>query len=171
MKRILVLLFLGLLAVAAFAQDNAVPKASVPGGVYQHWLDEDVIYIIAPEERAAFLCLATNDERDQFIVQFWLHRDATPDTPKNEFKEEHYRRIAYSNENLADSLPGWKTDRGRVYIIEGPPETIRSVVPQSRVNAKDHREQIWVYPSGKRFRFVDACDCGEFRLLPPSSID
>src|SRR5215471_15348619 len=79
---------------------------------YRQWLDEDVVYIITPEERKAFLELATNEEREQFIEQFWLRRSSNPDLPDNDFKEEHYRRIAYANEHYASGIPGWKTDRG-----------------------------------------------------------
>jgi GWxTD domain-containing protein len=93
---------------------------------YKQWLNEDVVYIITGEERAAFLRLQTNEEREQFIEQFWLRRDPTPDTPENEFKEEHYRRIAYANEHFASGIPGWKTDRGRIYIIWGKPDEIES---------------------------------------------
>jgi len=93
---------------------------------YKQWLNEDVVYIITGEERSAFLRLQTNEEREQFIEQFWLRRDPTPDTPENEFKEEHYRRIAYANEHFASGIPGWKTDRGRIYIIWGKPDEIES---------------------------------------------
>ena len=89
---------------------------------YRKWLNEDVAYIITDEERAAFKRLQTDEEREQFIEQFWLRRDPTPDTLENEFKEEHYRRIAYANENFASGIPGWKTDRGRIYITYGPPD-------------------------------------------------
>jgi GWxTD domain-containing protein len=93
---------------------------------YRQWLNEDVVYIISPDERNAFLQLATNEEREQFIEQFWLRRSGNPDLPDNDFKEEHYRRIAYANEHYASGIPGWKTDRGRMYIIWGPPDEIES---------------------------------------------
>jgi GWxTD domain-containing protein len=93
---------------------------------YRKWLNEDVAYIITDEERAAFKRLATDEEREQFIEQFWLRRDPTPDTVENEFKEEHYRRIAYANEHYASGIPGWKTDRGRIYITYGPADEIES---------------------------------------------
>ena len=91
---------------------------------YKRWLDEDVVYIISPEERNAFLHLQTNEEREQFIESFWQRRNPDPDSSENAFKEEHYRRIAYANEHYAAGLPGWKSDRGRVYIIWGPPDSI-----------------------------------------------
>src|SRR5213082_750899 len=93
---------------------------------YRQWLTEDVTYIISPDERNAFLQLDTNEEREQFIEQFWLRRSSNPDLPENDFKEEHYRRIAYANEHYASGIPGWKTDRGRMYIMWGPPDEIES---------------------------------------------
>jgi GWxTD domain-containing protein len=93
---------------------------------YRKWLNEDVTYIITDEERAAFKRLATDEEREQFIEQFWMRRDPTPDSAENEFKEEHYRRIAYANERYASGIPGWKSDRGRIYITFGPADEIES---------------------------------------------
>ena len=93
---------------------------------YKKWLQEDVAYIITDEERTAFKRLNTDEEREQFIEQFWLRRDPTPDTVENEYKEEHYRRIAYSNDHYASGIPGWKTDRGRIYIMYGPADEIES---------------------------------------------
>src|SRR5260370_30737596 len=93
---------------------------------YRQWLNEDVIYIISPEERNAFLQLDTNEEREQFIEQFWLRRSSNPDLPDNDFKEEHYRRIAYANEHYASGIPRWKTDRGRMYIMWGPADEVDS---------------------------------------------
>ena len=93
---------------------------------YKQWLNEDVVYIISPQERTAFLQLSTSEEREQFIEQFWLRRSSNPDLPENDFKEEHYRRIAYANEHFASGIPGWKSDRGRIYIIWGPPDEIDS---------------------------------------------
>ena len=93
---------------------------------YRQWLGEDVTYIISPEERNAFLQLDTNEEREQFIEQFWLRRSSNPDLPENDFKEEHYRRIAYANEHFASGIPGWKTDRGRMYIMWGPADEVES---------------------------------------------
>jgi len=93
---------------------------------YRKWLSEDVSYIITDEERTAFKRFSTDEEREQFIEQFWLRRDPTPDSAENEFKEEHYRRIAYANERYASGIPGWKADRGRIYITFGPPDEIES---------------------------------------------
>jgi GWxTD domain-containing protein len=93
---------------------------------YKKWLDEDVIYIISPEERHSFLNLATNEEREQFIEAFWQRRNPDPDSPENTFKEEHYRRIAYANEHYPSGIPGWKTDRGKIYIMWGPADEVDS---------------------------------------------
>src|SRR5436309_11683454 len=91
---------------------------------YRKWLNEDVTYIITDEERGVFKRLQTDDERESFIESFWMRRDPTPDSIENEYKEEHYRRIAYANEHYASGIPGWKTDRGRIYITYGPPDEI-----------------------------------------------
>jgi GWxTD domain-containing protein len=93
---------------------------------YKKWLTEDVTYIITDEERTAWKRLATDEEREQFIEQFWLRRDPSPDSAENEFKEEHYRRIAYANERFASGIPGWKADRGRIYITFGPADEVES---------------------------------------------
>ncbi len=93
---------------------------------FEKWLNEEVFYVITDEERQAFKRLQNAEEREQFIEQFWLRRDPTPDTVENEYKEEHYRRIAYANEHYASGIPGWKTDRGRIYITFGPPDEIES---------------------------------------------
>ena len=104
------LLFLcAALSIAASAQN------------YSAWLNEDAAYIITDQERAAFLRLQTDGERNQFIESFWLRRDPTPDTIENEFRDEHYRRIAYANDVFAAAIPGWKTDRGRIYILNNNP--------------------------------------------------
>ena len=95
-------------------------------GPWKKWLNEDVVYIITDEERAAFKKLQTDEEREQFVEAFWKRRDPTPDTEENEYKEELYRRIAYANEHYASGIPGWKTDRGMIYIKYGPPDEIDS---------------------------------------------
>lgn len=94
---------------------------------YENWLNQEVIWIVTPEERAVFGLLQTDDERQQFIEQFWLRRDQTPDTEANEFKEEHYRRIAWANDRFSIGIPGWKTDRGMIYVKFGPPDDVNPV--------------------------------------------
>lgn len=95
-------------------------------GPWKKWLNEDVVYIITDEEKQAFKRLKTDEERQEFVEAFWRRRDPTPDTEENEFKEEHYRRIAYANDHYASGIPGWKTDRGMIYIKYGPPDEIDS---------------------------------------------
>lgn len=120
------LILFGQLVVALAAHAQQEPPAEEMLDYYNKWLNEDVVYIITDEERAVFLGLTTDEEREQFIEQFWLRRDPDPTTAINEFKEEHYRRIAYANEKFTSGQPGWKTDRGRVYILHGPPDEIYS---------------------------------------------
>src|SRR5260370_31201467 len=95
-------------------------------GAYYTWITRDVAYIITDEEKLAFKRLQNDEEREQFVEQFWLRRDPTPDTPENEFKEEHYRRIGYANEHFASGIEGWRTERGRVHITFVPPDQIES---------------------------------------------
>src|SRR6204780_1330709 len=106
------------------ASDNQLKKELE--SPYKKWLNEDVVYIISPEERSSFLHLSTNEEREQFIEAFWQRRNPDPDSAENTFKEEHYRRIAYANEHFSSGIPGWKTDRGRIYIMWGPADEVQS---------------------------------------------
>jgi GWxTD domain-containing protein len=95
-------------------------------GAFKKWLEEDVGYIITDEERTAFRRLSNDEEREQFIEQFWLRRNPDPESLANDYREEHYRRIAYTNQHFASGIPGWKTDRGRIYIMYGPPDEIEA---------------------------------------------
>ena len=115
-------------SAGVFTQDQQDPSTK-PRNVkpelkkaYKDWLDKDVTYIITDEERKAFKKLATDDERERFIEEFWRRRDPDPDTDENEFKEEYYERIAYANEHFSSGIPGWKTDRGRIWIMYGKPD-------------------------------------------------
>ncbi|MGA2102923.1 MAG: GWxTD domain-containing protein [Candidatus Sulfotelmatobacter sp.] len=146
---------------------------------YKKWLDEDVIYIITDEERAAFKQLSNDEERDNFIEAFWQRRDPTPDTEENEYKEEHYQRIAYANEHFAAGVPGWKTDRGRIYIVFGKPDEIESH-PSGGTYERPMDEgggETSTFPfEDWRYRyiegigqeviveFVDSCMCGEYHM-------
>jgi GWxTD domain-containing protein len=146
---------------------------------YKKWLDEDVVYIITDEERAAFKQLSNDEERDNFIEAFWQRRDPTPDTEENEFKEEHYQRIAYANEHFAAGVPGWKTDRGRIYIVYGKPDEIESH-PSGGTYERPMEEgggETSTFPFEQwRYRyiegigqeviieFVDTCMCGEYHM-------
>lgn len=156
-------------------------------GPFRKWLDEDVRYIITTEERKAFLQLSTDEEREQFIQQFWVRRDPTPDSMENEYREEHYRRIAYANERYASGIPGWKTDRGRVYIAYGPPDEVESH-PSGGMYQRPYDEgggftstypfEIWRYRwiegigSDILLEFVDPTMTGEYRMtMDPSEKD
>jgi GWxTD domain-containing protein len=146
---------------------------------YRKWLDEDVRWIITDEERSAFMQLSNDEERDQFIEAFWQRRDPTPDTEENEFKEEHYRRIAYANEHYAAGIPGWKSDRGRIYIVFGPADEIESH-PSGGTYERPMEEgggETSTFPFEQwRYRyiegigqeviieFVDTCMCGDYHM-------
>lgn len=134
---------------------------------YDKWLNEDVLYIISDQERTAFQKLTTDEERKHFIEQFWLQRDPTPGTVENEFKEEHYRRIAYSSRFSASELPGWKTDRGRIYILYGPPDEIESH-PSAEGGSAPFEEWLYNHMEGAgdnvMFEFIDKLRNGEYRL-------
>lgn len=127
-------------------------------GPWKKWLNEDVVYIITDEEKQAFKRLKTDEERQQFVEQFWLRRDPTPDTEENEFKEEHYRRIAYANDHYASGIPGWKTDRGMIYIKYGPADEIDSH-PSGGSYQRPYEEgggETSTYPfEDWRYRYID----------------
>jgi len=146
---------------------------------YKKWLDEDVRWIITDEERTAFKQLSNDEERDQFIEQFWLRRDPTPDTVENEYKEEHYRRIAYANEHFAAGVAGWRTDRGRMYIMYGPADSVEShpsggsyqrPVEEGGGSTSTYPFEIWNYRylegigQNINIEFVDPCMCGEYHM-------
>lgn len=137
---------------------------------YVMWLNEDVVYIITDEERAAFQRLATDDEREKFIEQFWRRRE--PDPAKNEFKAEHYRRIMYANERFqtVSGKPGWQTDRGHMYIVYGPPDEIE--VHHSRAAQTPSSVEVWMYHhleglgDNLTVTFIDRTGTGDYRLAP-----
>jgi GWxTD domain-containing protein len=169
--------------------ENSKSTSNLPSK-YQRWLEEEVPYIITDTERADFKKLSTDEEREQFVYQFWERRNPNPGSAENQFKEEYYRRIAYANVHWAANIPGWKTDRGRIYIMYGPPDEIDSH-PQGGGNPAKPFE-IWRYryiqdyappkqgtvqgkPEPKAqtveklnvvMKFVDACNCGDYRLQP-----
>ncbi len=172
----------GILTIAAAVGLAAwqQPAASRVPPPYDKWLNEDVAYLITEPERAAFRNLQTDSQREQFIMQFWVNRDPTPDTPANEFKTEHYRRIAYANERFKTArLSGWKTDRGRIYIIYGPPDEIEShpagvsyqrPPEQGGGTTSTYPLEQWLYRSieGRGSNiimdFVDPTRSGEYRM-------
>ncbi|HTQ86505.1 MAG TPA: GWxTD domain-containing protein [Candidatus Solibacter sp.] len=175
------------------SQQTPAPPASVPkvktksdrkllkelDTPYRKWLDEDVLYIITDDEKKAFLHLSTNEEREQFIEQFWQRRNPDRESPDNTFKEEHYRRIAYADEHYASGIPGWRTDRGRTYIIWGPPDSVEShpsggsydrPPEQGGGETSTYPFEIWNYRylegigQDVNLEFVDPTVSGEYRL-------
>jgi len=148
-------------------------------GPYKKWLDEDVVWIITDEERQAFKQLSNDEERDQFIEAFWQRRDPTPDTEENEYKEEHYQRIAYANEHFAAGIPGWKSDRGRIYIMYGKADEVDShpsggsyerPIEEGGGETSTYPFEDWRYRYlegiGQEviIEFVDTCMCGDFHM-------
>jgi len=147
--------------------------------VYKKWLDNDVPYIITDEEKKAFKALQTDEERENFIENFWRRRDPNPDTEENEFREEYYERIAYANEHFTSGTPGWKSDRGRIYIAWGKPDSIESHPSGGQYNRPSYEGggetttypfEIWFYRhldnvgEGLEIEFVDPTSTGEYRL-------
>ena len=161
----------------AKARERALPDQ------HKKWVDEDVRYIIRPEERDTFMALTTDEERENFIEQFWLRRNTDLREGGNQFKVEHYRRIAYANEHFASGVPGWKTDRGHIYILYGEPDGI-----DPHPSGGSYQREFWegggrtsVYPFERwRYRhidgvgddveleFVDKTFTGEYRLAMDS---
>ena len=148
-------------------------------GVYKKWLDEDVRWIITDQERNAFKNLSNDEERDSFIENFWLRRNPNPDSPENEYKEEHYARIAYANEHFAAGMPGWKTDRGHIYIAYGKPDSIDShpsggnyerPMDEGGGETSTFPFEIWHYRylagigDNIDIEFVDTCMCGDYHM-------
>jgi GWxTD domain-containing protein len=169
---------------------NAKALKQELGSTYKKWLNEDVRWIITPEELSAFKQLSNDEERDQFIEQFWLRRDPTPDTEENEYKEEHYRRIAYANEHFAAGKAGWRTDRGRIYIVFGPPDEIEAHPSGGQYNRPMEEGggetstfpfETWRYRYIEGFgsqgqqvmiEFVDTCMCGDYHMtIDPNEKD
>jgi len=172
----------------AFAQDRTKSQDPMdkPRNVkpelkkaYKDWLEKDVTYVITDEERKAFKKLATDDERERFIEEFWRRRDPDPDTDENEFKEEYYERIAYANEHFSSGIPGWKTDRGRIWIMYGKPDELESHPMGGNYdrpsyegggNTSTYPFEIWFYRylagvgSGVEIEFVDPTGSGEYRI-------
>lgn len=152
---------------AASRVENLLPAntghLAQPGlkGAYGRWLYEDVVYIITPEEVRAFKLLQTDDQRENFIEQFWLRRDTDPTTKENEYRRDYFARIAYVNENFSfRDIPGWRSDRGRTYITYGKPDEVESFPSGEKWFYKN----IPALGGSVRFEFVDLDGKGEFRL-------
>ncbi len=148
-------------------------------GPYKIWLDQDVPYIITDDERKAFMSLSNDEEREAFIENFWQRRNPNPDSPENEFREEHYRRIQYANDHFAAGKPGWKTDRGHIYIAFGPADSI-DAHPSGGMYERPMEEgggetstfpfEVWHYRylegigENVDIEFVDTCQCGDYHF-------
>ncbi len=146
---------------------------------YKKWRNTDVAYIITKEEKRAFDALTTDEERENFIENFWRRRDPNPDTEENEYREEYYERIAYANEHFASGIPGWKTDRGRTYIAWGKPDSIEAHPSGGSYDRPSYEGggstttypfEIWFYRhldnvgDGIEIEFVDPTGSGEYRI-------
>ncbi|HEY6376590.1 MAG TPA: GWxTD domain-containing protein [Edaphobacter sp.] len=160
-----------------FAQQKAL-KGELKGS-YKTWLDQDVRWIITDQEMQTFKSLGNDEERDQFIENFWLRRNPNPDSPENEYREEHYARIAYANEHFAAGKPGWKTDRGHIYIAYGKPDSIDShpsggsyerPMEEGGGNTSTFPFETWHYRylqgigDNIDIEFVDSCMCGDYHM-------
>ena len=166
-SRLLKCLMLLIPAVTAFsASANAQHgTGAYLNPVYKRWVNEDVYWIITPKERREFVNLVTDDQCLKFVADFWERRNPTPGSKENEFKREHYRRLAFSNEHFAAGIPGSRTDRGRIYVVYGSPDSIR--VPSK---PGDSPEEDWFYGhidgagDDVILKFVDDCFCGAYEL-------
>ena len=171
-------LFLTALLVA-FLVGVIAAQALLPSR-FKKWLDEDVRWIITDQERARFLDLFTDEQRDKFITDFWERRNPSPGSSENSFKAEHYRRIAYATSHFTftdkkdKSTPGWKTDLGRIYILYGTPDSIDrhgggEYQLANGIKAATDPFELWYYKSIPRLgqdvtvKFVDKCRCGDYQ--------
>ena len=161
-------------------QQNKYLKSEIKGdSPWNKWLNQDVVWIISDQEVAAFKSLKNDEEREQFVENFWLRRNPNPESPDNEFREQHYARIAYANEHFAAGKPGWKTDRGHIYIAYGKPDSIDSH-PSGGTYQRPMEEgggststfpfEVWHYRylegigDNLDLEFVDSCQCNDYHL-------
>lgn len=148
-------------------------------GSYKKWVDQDVRWIITDQELQAFKSLSNDEERDQFIENFWLRRNPNPDSPENEYRDEYYRRIAYANEHFPAGKPGWMTDRGHIYIAFGKPDSIDShpsggnyerPMEEGGGSTSTFPFEVWHYRylegvgDNIDVEFVDSCMCGDYHM-------
>ncbi|MBA4125036.1 MAG: GWxTD domain-containing protein [Acidobacteria bacterium] len=175
--------------IFGFAQDPNKPSEDVPNKarkvgkekdrIYSEWTSKDVEYIITGDEKKAYKALKTDEERENFIENFWRRRDPDPDTEENEYREEYYERIAYANEHYASGIPGWKTDRGRIYITFGKPDEIETHPTGGAYDRPSYEGggstttypfETWFYRhldnvgDGIEIEFVDPTGTGEYRI-------
>ena len=189
------MLVIALGALSGFAQDpKGTPTEDVSNNprtvkrevkdAYKKWINNDVSYIITKEEKKAFYALQTDEERENFIENFWRRRDPNPDTEENEYREEYYERIAYANEHFTSGIPGWKTDRGRIYIAWGKPDSVETHPTGGSYDRPSYEGggstttypfEVWFYRhldnvgEGLEIEFVDPTGTGEYRLARNSN--
>ena len=168
-----------LIAFPSTAGQSRQQRAEEGDDYYRQWLETDVLYIISPQEKDIFEKLSTGEEKDHFIEQFWFRRDLDPRTAVNEFKEEHYRRIAYANDKYHSGIEGWRTDRGMIYILFGPPDGLEKH-PEGGTYQRKREEgggrtytypfEVWFYRHlegvgpGIEIGFVDASRTNQYRI-------
>jgi GWxTD domain-containing protein len=148
-------------------------------GSYKTWVDQDVRWIITDQELSAFKQLSNDEERDQFIENFWRRRNPNPESPENEYREEHYARIAYANEHFAAGKAGWRTDRGHMYIAYGKPDSIDAhpgggqyerPMDEGGGSTSTYPFEVWHYRylegigDNIDIEFVDTCMCGDYHM-------
>lgn len=182
---------IGVFAVSAQKKGDPKPQPTVDPSdkvrnvkpelkdAYKKWINNDVAYIITDDEKKAFKALATDDERENFIENFWRRRDPDPDTEENEFRDEYFERIAYANEHFTSGIPGWKTDRGRIYITWGKPDSVESHPSGGSYDRPSYEGggstttypfEMWFYRhidnigEGIEIEFVDPTGSGEYRM-------
>ncbi|HKV78510.1 MAG TPA: GWxTD domain-containing protein [Candidatus Sulfotelmatobacter sp.] len=178
-QRFFALLFLSCCLTAALAQKVSLRPQKPPGPdlAYKRWLDQDVRYIITDQEHTDFDKLTTDQQRDKFVEEFWERRNPSPGSRENNFKQEHYRRLAYTNEHFAAGVAGFQTDRGRIYILYGPPDEREQhpgsggvKLPASTPDSIRFPSDVWRYHFinglGRDvvFVFIDYCRCGKYGL-------
>jgi len=192
---VLAVLVVALGALSGFAQDpKGTPTEDVSNNArtvkreikdaYKKWINNDVSYIITKEEKKAFYALQTDEERENFIENFWRRRDPNPDTEENEYREEYYERIAYANEHFTSGIPGWKTDRGRIYIAWGKPDSVETHPTGGSYDRPSYEGggstttypfEVWFYRhldnvgEGLEIEFVDPTGTGEYRMARNSN--
>ncbi len=152
--------------------------------IYDNWMNNEVPYIISKDEKKAFEKLTTDEERENFIENFWRRRDPNPDTEENEYREEYHERIAYANEHYTSGIPGWRTDRGRIYIAHGKPDSIESHPSGGSYDRPSYEGggstttypfETWFYRhldgvgDGLEIEFVDPTGTGEYRIARNSN--
>jgi GWxTD domain-containing protein len=154
---------------------DSIRKFDESASPYKLWLQQDVVCIITDEERAAFKLLQNDEERDNFIEAFWTRRNPTPESFDNPYKDEHYRRIVYANEHFGTAVPGWKSDRGRMYVRFGPADEVESYSTRTQdktpgVDPSSYPLEVWHYRylegigEDVVLEFVDSCKCGEYKM-------